>query len=51
MGTAGGTAELECFDVVGIVRVEQVFEEDLERSNQGFGGLGGFGMEDFESED
>ena len=51
MGTAGGTEELERSDAVGIVRVNQVCEGDLERSNQGLGGLGGVAMENFESED
>lgn len=51
LGTARRTGELVRSDSGQIVRVGQVLQWDPESADQGFGGLGGFGVEDFEGEE
>lgn len=51
LGTAGGADESESADSVRVIEIGLVLEWDPEGSDEGFCGVGGFGVEDLEGEE
>lgn len=51
VGAARGAREGELAEARGVVEVVEVFEGEAEGGDEGFGGVGGFGVKDLEGEE
>ncbi|KAE9615011.1 hypothetical protein Lalb_Chr04g0250761 [Lupinus albus] len=51
VGTARWTGECKFSDPGRVMKVVDVLKREAERSDEGFWGIGGFGMEDLKSEE